>query len=759
MKQVRTATVLLALLGAASVWPSAGIKSTFLRKDGTITAAERKSGRDRTITEVVKMLQSMLDQSKADAEADREAYAKFKCYCDDTEQAKRDSIEALTQQIEILQNGIEGMKGTNGRLSQEAAQLQADLEANAQSQTDAQAVRDKENTAFQAEESDLTQAIDQMKQAIEILDAIGADQTLQSSADHKKFMANYGNSLMRLRSSMKQALLAAKTFLRPGQQHLVDAFLQQRVPFTGTYTAQSANIVGILKQMRDTFEANLESARSAETAQAEAHTKFMANAAQAAIELNAALTAKQTEMGNNDGDLTSKKNQLGAAELAKADDEAFLASLLPMCSDKAKEYQERQAFRTNEDAALSQAIAILNSDQAFSTFGTVDATSTGATSFLQLSEGTDSPMSRVADALAQQAKKDGSKRLLRLSLLVKSGNPFTIVIAEINKMMDLLVKEGEADQNQLEWCDKERGETQAAITEKEGIETSLNDRIEAIDTSINNPTDGMLFQIGELENDLVTNRESQATETSMRKTENLAYQKDANNIADAAALLKEAVRILTNFYNENQAGSGGAELVQEEPAPPDTWDTAPGQGQQGQNVIQMLEYILGETEKEGNAAHADEEEAQHSYEDSMTQLKKSEAEDMSLLAGLREDLAEAKQEMEAKHEELHATERELMTLRRYLESINPGCDWIVANIDTRNSHRAEEEAALKNAIDLLEETPAFKAAAAQEVKESYGSCWAKCNDNEAHVECKACMAGVSKPGYCAGHPDTPGCSS
>merc|ERR1719159_2149234 len=68
---------------------------------------------------------------------------------------------------------------------------------------------------------------------------------------------------------------------------------------------------------------------------------------------------------------------------AKADAEEFLELLIPMCEEKAKEYEERNMFRANEDAAISKAIAILNADAAFDTFGKVDATSTGATSFLQ----------------------------------------------------------------------------------------------------------------------------------------------------------------------------------------------------------------------------------------------------------------------------------------------------------------------------------------------------------------------------------------
>ena len=67
------------------------------------------------------------------------------------------------------------------------------------------------DSAFLGEE-DLDAAIGQMTQAIEILEAIGADQSLQSAADHQKYMAGRQSSLVRLRSSMKQVLLSSEAF-------------------------------------------------------------------------------------------------------------------------------------------------------------------------------------------------------------------------------------------------------------------------------------------------------------------------------------------------------------------------------------------------------------------------------------------------------------------------------------------------------------------------------------------------------------------
>merc|ERR1719263_1210816 len=95
---------------------------------------------------------------------------------------------------------------------------------------------------------------------------------------------------------------------------------------------------------------------------------------------------KQEVMGANDDELSTKKEQLTVAKDNLANDEAFLEKLLRICSEKTKDFEQRKAMRANEDAAIAEAIAILNSDAAFASFGKTDATSTGATGpeFLQM---------------------------------------------------------------------------------------------------------------------------------------------------------------------------------------------------------------------------------------------------------------------------------------------------------------------------------------------------------------------------------------
>lgn len=85
----------------------------------------------------------------------------------------------------------------------------------------------KEKSDYQKEKEDMEGAISQMKEAIDTLAEVGADQTLgYSPRDNKKFMAGFkGASLT----------IAASAFMTTEQHKASESFLQG--PFTGSFFA------------------------------------------------------------------------------------------------------------------------------------------------------------------------------------------------------------------------------------------------------------------------------------------------------------------------------------------------------------------------------------------------------------------------------------------------------------------------------------------------------------------------------------------
>merc|ERR1719384_2609163 len=515
--------------------------------------------------------------------------------------------------------------------------------------------------------------------------------------------------------------------------------------------------------MRDTFERNLNAARLKEAAAQEAHEKFLKAMGEALSAMEESYEAKQSELSANDNSLSDKREKLDNAMKAKAAAEEFLEQLLEMCAAKAKEYDERTMMRASEQAAIAEAIAILNSDAAFATFGTVKATSKEA-KFIQLQainrhSSEQDVRQQTARNLRQSKAWNKSIFLAKVASLLQAENPFAVVIAEIEKMLKLLEKEEAADDEQFEWCNKERDDNEKSLKEKKSQIESLESDIEKLVNRIEDPKTGLKVLIANDEQSLVENDESQMSETATRTEENLAYQKDIANLVEAETLLTRAVSVLKAYYSKIVKES----LLQkkEDPAPPETWEEGGYKGQSakgGTDAITMIEHILKETKAEEAAAHDDELKAQHDYEDSMTELKEEQKKLQENLAKLRVTLAETEEELLGKKSEHKATVEEKEAIEAYLLKIKPGCDFITENIDTRIANRKDESEALKGAMKLLKESPAYQTWVAEDHNETLGDCLEICKTSgEANVKCKACLAKVSIPGYCAGHPGTEGC--
>jgi len=724
------------------------------------TEAARLSQGDKSaaVGKVVKMLQGMLKQSQGDWESDKTAYNKFKCYCDENDEKKTKAISDAATAIDLLSNKLDQIQGASGSLSIETAQLKTDLADNEQSQAEAKALRGKESKSFKAEEQDLVAAIGQMDEALKLLSAIGADQTMASGADNAKFMGKYKKkALVGIRSSVEKAMVAASAFLEPEKKSQLEAFLQ--APFTGTYSSQSGAIVGILKDMKSTFASNLETAKATEKVSAKSHGEFIKNKEDENTSLKKSYDDKQANLGTNDGDLATKKTQLQQFIKQKGEDEDFLAKVKVQCSDKKKEFDKRQLFAASENMALSQAIATLDNDVASEKFTAVDATSKGKTGLklLQMSAHGDAPLRRTqAEQLLQTATaQQHSAQLGKLLMLLQGGNPFTVVLQQIGKMVSLADEEQKADDQQKGWCEKTNKKNKDNLDDTKDDLDKIAGEVTKLEQDITDPKTGLKKQVSDAEESLKTNVKNQGVETKTRRKENVEYQKDVSTMQDAIGLLSKADRVLTKYYSSLDNEQIG---FLQDATPPKTFTGAyKGQNEAAKKVLGMLAFISSETTKEEKVAHDDELKSQHDYEDSMKSLTEGEASLQETIVKLNSSVASKEKELLAKREVSTNTEQEKIALERYIEKIKPGCEFTLKNYETRTKNRAAEKKALAGARTKLQGTPAFKAAQQKAKLAALGNCKSQCLKDKAHVSCLACLGDVSVPGYCAGHKGTKGC--
>merc|ERR1719379_2177115 len=156
-------------------------------------------------------------------------------------------------------------------------------------------------------------------------------------------------SLKRLSKNVKGALKAAASLLAPPQKKMVMSFLQADAPFTGEYQAQSGEIVGILKNMQDTFKANLASATQKESAAVAEFEPFMKEKEDHFDKMKEVYERNEKVMGTNDETISSKQTSKEDAESSMEEDTAFVEKLKPICADKPPEYEKRKMMRSNEE--------------------------------------------------------------------------------------------------------------------------------------------------------------------------------------------------------------------------------------------------------------------------------------------------------------------------------------------------------------------------------------------------------------------------
>merc|ERR1719313_3317902 len=286
-------------------------------------------------------------------------------------------------------------------------------------------------------------------------------------------------------------------------------------------------------------------------------------------------------------------------------------------------------------------------------------------------------------------------------------------------MIAIIRKEEKEDTEQKNWCDSEREDNHAQLSNKLDSEDQLNGEITQLTDEIENEETGLKKQMADLQAKLDENHKEQADEIEDRGMENVAYQANVKNLVQAETIVAKATKTLKKFYDwlhkkqgphhyDKKAGKdsgignmkriAGASTEQledacsedpncagfnskgwlkseiapeeemysaetdlyvkvydaenpvllqkkakkEDPDMPDSFedeesDTGSYSGQTGKagDVVGMLEFILEETKKEEDSAHEDELAAQHSFEDTMTDLKTQEAATLDSMTDLK----------------------------------------------------------------------------------------------------------------------------
>merc|ERR1719198_246720 len=481
---------------------------------------------------------------------------------------------------------------------------------------------------------------------------------------------------------------AVAPHLRPQLRELLRApkhavsLLQQPVA-AQSYAPQSGAIFGILKQMKETFETNLETGKQEESKAVSDYQNLKSTKETQVKGAKDKIFTKTEELAKAKETAVVAKSDLELTEKTLAADTEFLAKLREQCTTIDQQWEERSKMRGEEIAAVGETISILTDDAARDQFS-------AAGQFLQLRA--QSKLETAARERTVSYLRDAGKRLNspRVSFLAERLrlDVFAKVKENIDGMVGVLGEEQTAEQGKNGKCIgdiKDNGKQNKAKHEhKEDVETEIN----TLQTEIKAKNEDEARLAAEIADAQI---ELKAAGTN-RELENKDFQTIVADQRATVEILKRAKDRLAEFYNRKAA------LLQRRGSqtPPGAfkeYKKNAGGGQGG--AMFLLDSIIKECgETEEDATHA-ENSAQSDYEEYVKETNNAiKAMQDQIVNDEAVEAKDAKKEAEDEGDK-RTTENDIDALYDVADTLHGECDYTINNFGERQTKRADEIEALK----------------------------------------------------------------
>merc|ERR1719191_682705 len=319
---------------------------------GTVT-------KENPMRKIIGMLQDMAKELEREGEVEKEIFDKAICACEGGTDNLNKVIADSGAQIEELTAKVTSGNAEKAQLTQDVEEHKSNA-ASAKSDLDEAAMlREKEHKQFAATEKDTKTNLAGLSQAIPAIEkGMGGAALMQMPGQQMK--------MEKLRRFVEVTKL-----LGNDERSNVLAFLDQGSDdqeSSNTQTQGAGEILGILKNMKDEMIKDLTDLQATETRDHESFNELKA--------------AKTNEIGLNEKAVIEKEKRIGGLALAlsedghaledateeKANAEKFLANMKEQCATVEKDKAMREKMRSEEIAAISDAVKILNDDDALEVF-------------------------------------------------------------------------------------------------------------------------------------------------------------------------------------------------------------------------------------------------------------------------------------------------------------------------------------------------------------------------------------------------------
>jgi len=632
------------------------------------------------IAKVIQMVGDLETKIIAEGESSQKTYEEFAEWCEETSKnvkfeikTGKNEVAGLTATIEKDSANIQTQDSTIEELAASIATDEADLKA-------ATEIRDKEQSDFSAQEKDLVETIDIVERAVGIIE--------------KEMKGGAAMVQLKKATSVVDALKAMvdAQSLSSADSKRLTALVQsssdddsQGAPDPAAYENQSGGVVGVLNDLLEKAQGELDAARTKEAADLAnfemLHQSLTDEVKFANKEMDEAKKSKSESE-------ESKATATGDLDVTTTDlnnDITELANLHHNCMTKANDFEAETKSRAEELKALATAKKII-----------IEATSLAQTSFLQRTE-----ISTRADLVNYEAvryvhdlaRKQHSTLLSQLASRLTSTVKFSTgsqadifgkIKGLITDMVEKLEAEAEGDATEKAYCDKELGETNMKKDDKTAEIEKLTAKID----SMSSQSKQLKGEVATLQSELGELTKSQSEMDKLRAEEKSLFENNSAETEKGLNGIKLALKVLNEYYAKSDKSHGSSDGA-------------------SSGIIGLLEVCESDFSKELTEMTAAEETAQSEYDQETKENEITKAtKDQDVKYKTKESTGLDKSVAEYSSDK-SGVETELSAVKDYLRQLEGRCIAKAETYGERKARRADEIQGLKEALTVLENETAF----------------------------------------------------
>jgi hypothetical protein len=624
---------------------------------------------------VVSMLEEMKAKGVAMMEQEQKTMATYSEWVDDQTTELGFALKDAATQIEELtafatkaDSDVEVYANDIATLDSEIATLETELK-------EATAMRESEHAEYVKVSTDLSESVDALERAIQVL----------SQQDYDRPTAMM--MLQKMATSVKGMPRVLAAFLQTQGQAA-----QPGAPEVAAYEFQSGGIVSLLEKLLKKFKSQLADVEEDESNQAHNYAMTKVHLSDTIKKSKSDREEKATIKAETASASAKAKGELAATKADKKADEELLAEIKATHSAKSSAFAENQEVRKLELEAIGKAIEIISGDAVSGSYADrINLAQKKTVSLLQTSSSSMAiARQQVASFLKQKGQELNSKALLSLATQVPA-NAFGKVIDMIETLLAKLKEEAAEEADHKAWCDEQLKDNKLKRNKKTSESEMLMAKVEELTSTIATLGD----TIKKLSDEQAELTKAMGDATKFRdaeKAENKAIVADAEAGATA---VENALVILKEFYSSQAA------FIQQKQVP----EMASYKGMQSAKggVIGMLEVILSDFSRLKAETTAAESSAASEYSTFMSESKASKETKHKAEVQAKLDKDETEFQKSQTEKDLKATNEELAKANAYYAQLKPSCIEVHVSYEERVAGRKAEIQALKEAYDILDQ--------------------------------------------------------